>query len=225
MDLEELKQKAKDNEATITMYLTALLIYAIYQTNYQKYRGKRPINICIPVDLRKYFDSDTMSNFFSYITVGSDFENYTYSFNQVLEIVKKEIKEKLVFEEINKTLSANVKLGTNGILKRLPLVFKQVFVRIGNKIIKNSVTLTFSNVGKIEMESSYSEYIDKFIVLLSPEAEEKLKCGVCSYENKLVLTFTSILVDISIENKFYELLKQENINIRVEGNGVSDVIS
>jgi len=130
-----------------------------------------------------------------------------------------------VFEEINKTLSANVKLGTNGILKRLPLVFKQVFVRIGNKIIKNSVTLTFSNVGKIEMESSYSEYIDKFIVLLSPEAEEKLKCGVCSYENKLVLTFTSILVDISIENKFYELLKQENINIRVEGNGVSDVIS
>ena len=207
------------------MYLTALLIYAIYQTNYQKYKGKRPIRIGIPVDLRKYFDAHTMSNFFSYITVGIKFENYTYSFNQILEIVKKEIKEKLTFEEINKTLSANVKLGTNYILKCLPVAFKQTFVRIANRIIKSSVTISLSNVGKIDMESIYEEYIDKFMILLPPESEEKLKCGVCSYGNNLVFSFTSVLDDISIENKLYELLKQENTDIKVEGNGVLDVIS
>ena len=30
---------------------------------------KRPIKICVPVNLKRYFSSKTISNFFSYITV------------------------------------------------------------------------------------------------------------------------------------------------------------
>ena len=50
-------------------YLTAVLIYSIYEANYLKARKnntKKPIKVCIPVNLKKYFPSNTISNFFSY---------------------------------------------------------------------------------------------------------------------------------------------------------------
>ena len=39
-------------------------MYAIYKQNY---REKKPLKICIPVNLKKYYPSKTISNFFSYI--------------------------------------------------------------------------------------------------------------------------------------------------------------
>ena len=64
IDLNSLKEESKKYQATITQYLTAVLIYAIYEENYKKNKGKKPIKVCIPVNLKKYFPSKTMSNFF-----------------------------------------------------------------------------------------------------------------------------------------------------------------
>ena len=43
--------------------------------NYIKNKGKKPIKMYIPVNLKKYFPSKTMSNFFSYITLSAQINN------------------------------------------------------------------------------------------------------------------------------------------------------
>ena len=52
IDLDSLKKESKKYEATITQYLTAVLIYSIYEANYKKYnyKGNKPIKVCIPVN-------------------------------------------------------------------------------------------------------------------------------------------------------------------------------
>ena len=62
-------------------------------------------------------------------------------------------------------------------------------------------------------------------MLIAPEPVEKIKCSACSYENNIVFTFTSILDDSSIEREFYNFLQNKNINVKIESNGVLDVIS
>ena len=62
-------------------------------------------------------------------------------------------------------------------------------------------------------------------MLIAPEPVEKIKCSSCTFENKMVFTFTSILKDNSIEKCFYEFLKEKNINVEIESNGVLDDIS
>ena len=64
IDLSKLKEEVKKQNCTITQYLTAVLIYSIYQVNFINPKH-RPIKICIPVNLKKYFQSDTITNFFS----------------------------------------------------------------------------------------------------------------------------------------------------------------
>lgn len=225
IDLDELKNRAKEKNVTITQYLTSVLIHAIYNSNYKKYNGKRPIKICIPVDLKKYFKSETISNFFSYISVQTEENLNLDSFEEILKFVKKEFDRKLTKEEISKTMSTNVKLGNNIFIKSIPLFLKLIIVKLSYIEIRKYTTTTFSNVGRIGIIGEYQKYIDKFMMLIAPESVEKIKCSACSFENKLNFTFTSTLEGTEVEEEFCKKLKEEEINISVEGNGVHDFIS
>lgn len=226
IDLEQLKEESKKHDATITQYLTAVLMYVIYNQNYIKYNGKKPIKICIPVNLKKYFPSNTMSNFFSYITLVAEMEKLKIdSFEKILEFVKEEFKTRLTEEEIIKTMSTNVKLGNNFFIKAVPLILKNILVRISYIIIRKYTTITYSNIGRIGIIGDYKKYIDYFLMLIAPEPVEKIKCSSCSFENKMVFTFTSILDDNKIEKEFYKFLTDKNIKVSIESNGVLDDIS
>lgn len=224
INLSELKNKAKEKEVTITQYLTAVLIYSIYNSNYKKYHGKKPIKICIPVDLRKYFKSETLSNFFSYITLQAEPTDLN-SFDEILKFVKRGFIEKLDKEEISKTMSANVKLGNNLFIKLIPLFFKVGIVKLSYIEIRKYTTTTFSNIGRMGIIGEYQKYIDKFMMLIAPESVEKIKCSACSFDNNLNFTFTSTLENTEVEQEFCKTLKSEGIDIYVEGNGVHDFIS
>ena len=226
INLEQLKNKAKDKGVTITQFLTAALIYAIYNSNYKKNTGKRPIKICIPVDLRKYFKTEAVNNFFSYITVQADMnKTKLQDFDVLLKFVKQDFERLLTKEEISKTMSANVKLGNNPIIKSIPLFLKLAIVKLSYLEIRRYTTTTLSNIGRIGIIGEYQKYIDKFLMLIAPESIEKMKCSACSFENNLVLTFTSLMQNTEIEQAFCKKLREEGINIEVEGNGVHDFIS
>ena len=196
MDLKALKEESKKQGVTITQYLTAVLIYSIYQENYVKAKGKRPIKVCIPVNLKKYFPSKTMSNFFSYITVEAQMKKDNLdTFDKILNFVKKDFQERLTEEEITKTMSTNVKIGNNPFIRPIPLAIKKAIVRLSYIEIRKYTTTTFSNIGRIGVIGKYKDYIDYFLMLIAPEPVEKIKCSSCTFENKMVFTFTSILQD------------------------------
>ncbi len=224
IDLNQLKQEAKNNESTITQYLTAVLIYAIYQANYLKNKGKKPIKVCIPVNLKKYFPSNTISNFFSYITVEAEMKKDKLdTFDKILDFVKKDFAKKLTPEEIQKTMSGNVKLGTNPFIKIIPLVLKKPIVRLSYLEIRKYTTTTFSNIGRIGIIGKYQKYIEEFFMLIAPEPVEKIKCSACSFENHIVFTFTSILNNCEIEKEFCKFLREKDIQVTIESNEILDI--
>lgn len=222
IDVDMLKVICKEKECSVTQYLSAVLIYSIYEENYKKHNGEKPIKLCIPVNLKKYFPSSkTLANFFSYITLEAEMKRDNLdTFDKILEFVKKDFKKRLAEEEIMKTMSANVKLGRHPLVKIIPLFLKKFLVRLSYIVIRKYTTITFSNIGRIGIIGKYQTYIDLFYMLIAPEPVEKIKCSACSFENKMVFTFTSILDDNSIEKRFYEFLKSKDINVFIESNGV-----
>ncbi len=226
INLEQLKKISKKQNATITEYLSAIYVYCIYNESYRYTNSKKTIKVCIPVDLKKYYKSNTTTNFFSYMTVNVKInEKENYEFSEILELVKKEFKQKLTPEKIEETMYANIKIGTNFFIKLIPLFLKKILVGISYKEIRKNFTTTISNIGKIDIHEEYLNDIENFLFLLSPESVEKNKASIVSYNNNLVLTFTSILKDNKIEKAFYEFIKKQNIEISIEGNGVYDAIS
>ena len=175
-------------------------MYAIYQENYMKAKGKKPIKICIPVNLKKFFPSKTISNLLSYITVEAQMKKeHLDTFEKILAFVKKDFYKRLTEEEIMKTMSTNVKIGNNPLIRLVPLAVKKVIVRLSYLEIRKYTTTTFSNIGRIGIIGKYKDYIDYFFMLIAPEPVEKIKCSSCTFENKMVFSFTSILQNNQIE--------------------------
>lgn len=222
INLNDIKKYTKQKECSLSMYLVAMIAYSTYETNYKMNDGKEPINLCIPINLKKYFETETLSNFFSYMMVSLNLKkNQTYSFDDILNIVKKEFEKKLKIEKIMKTMSLDAGTTNNFLVRIVPLLIKKIVVRLGSLEVKRHFTMTISNTGKFEVQDKYKKYIESTLVILAPDWAEKVKCGICSYGDNLVVTFGSLLQDNSIERVFKNLLVEKNIKFKTEGNEVN----
>lgn len=223
----DLKSECTKYNLSTTQYLTSVLIWSIYNANVLKYnrifKNKKPIKVCIPVNLKKYYKSKTMSNFFSYISVDAGMDT-CISFEEITEFVRSEFEKKLSEKEITKTMSDIVKIGKNIFISSIPLFLKKIVIRSIYKEIQKYLSITYSNIGKVGIIGKYQDYIDYFLFLIAPERIEKIKCSSCTYLDKVIFTFTSVLNDNSIEKYFYNFLKSQNVKVEVESNGVLDSI-
>ena len=104
------------------------------------------------------------------------------------------------------------------------MFLKKLIIRSIYSEIQKYLSITYSNVGKVGIIGKYQDYIDYFLILIAPEKIEKIKCSSCTYIDKVIFTFTSVLNDNSIEKYFYKFLKIQNINVEVESNGILDSI-
>ena len=64
--VKETLAKARSYGVSITIFLTAMLLCSIHE-EIPKNRQKRPIALMIPVNLRNYFPSQSMGNFFGWM--------------------------------------------------------------------------------------------------------------------------------------------------------------
>ena len=223
--VSKVKEVAKKYDASITEYLTAVLIYAIYRGNVDKSfktrNSRRPVKVCIPVNLRRFFKSKTVSNFFSYFVVIAGIKKeQLIDFDKTINFVKKEFKEKLTFEEIFKTMSALVKFGKNPILNYVILPIKILMARLGYALIRRYTTITFSNVGRFGVIKDYQDYIDHVLFMIAPEPVEKTKVSSISYKDVLTTTFTTNMIETDIEKEFAKILEEHGIEVAVETNNV-----
>lgn len=208
-------------KVTVSEYFTAILIYVIYQERQKEKLDRRPIKVCIPVNLKKYFASTTTSNFFSYMTVVAKHKKIDLTdFDLVLAFVRNHFNNKLQKEEIAKTMAHTVRLGNSIYIRMIPLTMKKLILKLIYSEIQKYTTTTFSNLGKINFLPEYEPYIDQFFFVIGPERAEKIKCTACSYGNNIAFSFSSILQENKIEKAFFKFLEEQGIPNTIVTNGI-----
>lgn len=220
LPIGQLKTAAKSRNMSINQYLVGVLAYSIYIEYLHGMPSKNPISICVPVNLRPYFDSITIKNFFAVVTAVFHATQEKYTFEQVLEIVKKSLAEQITKEHLEHLISYNVANEKKLLLRAVPLFIKRIAVKsvYGSSARANTTTLT--NIGAIQLKEEYQPYVDKFHVVLSMTKGQNMKSAICSYGDTLVFNFSSKLKDVSIQKAFFRILAQEGIDVRLESNGV-----
>lgn len=220
LDLSNFKDVCKKNKVSVSEYLSALYIYALYKTVYDK-SSKKDISVTIPVDLRKHYNVESFSNFFTCMSItGNVTKNKYMNFKKILNEVKKEFKSKLTNDNVQKYLSRDVKLGTNLGICMVPLFIKKPFMKHFGKYFSQSTTTTLSNLGQIKVADQYKKYIDNILIVVSTGKIQKVKCTICSYENNLSITINSNLMDNELEKEFYNLLVKHVGKVRLESNNI-----
>ena len=206
LHVKELHDRAKEYGVSITVLVTAMFLCAIHE-EIPKSRQNRPIALMVPVNLRNYFPSQSMGNFFGWIEVGHVFSHNT-TFTDVLTHVKEQFASQLSKEKIAVHMNGYVRLEKNPLIRAVPLEIKKYFLLAGANLGSRSITAVYSNIGIIRFPKEYNEYIDRFGIFASTNS---MQLCSCSYENQMVLGFTSKLPKDNIQRNFMEMLKKEQL--------------
>lgn len=210
VNTKEILPKAKEYGVSLTVYLTAVLLCAINK-EIPNHHKKRRVVLMVPVNLRNFFPSQSMLNFFGYIAPWYNFKKRDNTeFEEVLKQTKEYFAEELTVEKMGERMNEYTRLEKNPILKFVPLDIKNFAIMMGALTATRDITAIFSNMSVVKMPESYEPYIKQFGVFTSTQ---KLELCMCSFKDRMVLNFTSYYDSSHIKDKFFEILREDGISV------------
>lgn len=221
-NVKELKEVSHRYGVSINEYLVSAFIWSTYMECLHGMPGKKPIRVAVPVNLRPFFHSVTTKNFF--VMVSAEFlpEKDTYTFEEVVELTKISLREQITREHLEELFSYNVSNEKNMVARAVPLFLKNMAMRYVYTKAALANTTTVTNIGNITVQEEYRPYIQMFGAFLAMSKGQSLKGTVCSYGDRLMFTFSSILADTSVQRGFFRRLAEDGLEVSIESNGVYD---
>lgn len=219
LSTKQLLALARAHETTITGLLATILILGlIKRQEAEQKKKKKPIILSIPVDMRKYLPSKTMKNFVMTINIGKIFPADS-TFDDVLKEVNRQLKDGQSVDVLAPQIRANMKAERMLLLRFVPLFIKRWIVKsVFNRVGEPALTLTMSNLGKVDMPLSTKAYLDHVEFMICSTFVMPINLGIASYEDALTLTFSRIIDDREFIQYFVDALVNLNLEIKVSGN-------
>ncbi|MBQ2404167.1 MAG: hypothetical protein II280_01995 [Lachnospiraceae bacterium] len=218
--LADLKAVCKQYGVSINEYLVSAFMWSVYNEYLHGMPSDKPIRVAVPVNLRPYFNSITTKNFFVMTSAEFHPKNESYTFEEVAQIVRESLRSQMTSEHLEEIFSYNVSNQKRWYLKIVPLPLKNLAMRhvYSQSALANTTTIT--NVGVIQIDEPYKQYIDQFHAFLSLSKGQYIKGTVLTYNGTLVFSFSYDLVDPSVQRGFFRRLAQDGLHVEIESNGV-----
>lgn len=222
LPLQSLLSVCHTYQVSVTQYITACIGWAVFVEQFHGKPPKYPVNVFLPVNLRKIFPSTTTLNFFSNVFISMNFGENGYTFENLLAEVKKQFKEKITAENMLERISYTVGGGFSPFVRAVPLPIKNIALRAIFEKSSDSSTMGYSNLGTFQMPEPFSPYIHGAGVMLSCSPKEPLKCGSASCGDIFTLTFSSLLRSNALQYAVIKQMVTDGLDVTIESNEVYD---
>ncbi|MDO5540323.1 MAG: alcohol acetyltransferase [Eubacteriales bacterium] len=205
---------------SVTEYLNAVLLYSLLQRQKEErvFREK-PVKLALPVNLRRFFPSDTLRNFISMVYPSIDPRMGDYTFEEILTQVHHYMRYYINNKFLNADIATNATTQKNPFIRIVPLfvkdlVVRQFYIRVQDK--QSSAGLT--NLGVIQTPEAMREHVERFDVLMGQPFSARTNCAVASYQNILTINFASSIIETDVERLFFRKLVSDGIPVKIESN-------
>lgn len=216
IDSNDLIGLAKENNASLTQFIVALLTYAVIVNGNKKKLTKLPVNVCIPVNLRSIFYSKTLHNFSLYFHTSYQYKD-KLDFDNILDKIKKDFTKEYNLEKIQRKLDTICAIQKKIYFKLIPLPIKYILFNLGYIIFgRKPTTVTMSNFGVVKIPKSMEDYIESFSFYMG--SNEKHAIAVNTYQGTTSIVFSRGSIDTKIEKTFFRYLTEKGIKVRVTSN-------
>ncbi|MGN1419058.1 MAG: alcohol acetyltransferase [Acutalibacteraceae bacterium] len=219
MSFEQVHKISKSYGVTVTEFFAAILMDIHYRKQLKEKKHQREVCVQIPVNLRKFFETETLRNFVLCLRVKMNPNMGEYSFEDLLKIVSYQLRLANDKREVNSMMTQNMKIERNAAARIIPLFIKNLSVSLTFLITgEQTTTALISNIGPVKLPEEMKEHIEKFMFFTGPGKLNGSRCGVISCGDKLVFTFSDCYVESDIEREFFTRLVKMGIHVKIESN-------
>ena len=217
LDFKKIHDLAKSKDITVNeLFLSFLFLVLSYSTS-----GDGDIKIQVPVNMRKYYETNTLRNFSLYSIISLNKKEIT-TLDSVILKVREESRKKINKHEMDGLMEKTVKLVKS--ISFIPLIIKRpiakfIYSMFGDK----SSTTVLSNLGRINLPSELSKEIMKGDFVLGTTLSNKALFSIITVGNILTFTISKFTTNSSIENNLYSLFKEYDLIINIHGSDKYEV--
>lgn len=226
MEAYEVKEKSRKRGLTVTEYFCAAMILAVIRS------AKKPIDdavtIAVPVNMRKFFPSETLRNFSTDFPVVFHPDGRSdFTLDEVAQSVKGQLKSMITKENIQAFLNSSYSMTLKPALRAIPGFIKWPLLRcIQKHQHRKEMTVMISNLGNIVMPESLSDRISRFdFIGGDPKAYGLTKfCSAASINGLLTFCFSSNNRNRALSDAFFAVLTQDGVKVtqQVSGGEIKD---
>ncbi len=226
MRTKDLKKKAAEYGATINEFLTAVTLDAfvrIIRDMPESLRRKviAPVRINMPVNLRSFWPTNTMRNFFISVEPEIDPRLGHWSFKEILERTRAYMAVEVDKRALAVRMARNIREEKNPLARLAPLIIKDMFLPgLYTAMGANLYTSGLSNLGRMVMPEHLAPYIRRFDFIPPPAVNEKVKASVIGWGDNLHLSFGRLVQPAIAELYVFRSLIDFGIPVKVESNRI-----
>lgn len=220
MPVSQLKQVSHKYGASLNEYLIAVFVWSVYKEMMHGMPGGRPIRVAVPVNLRPYFDSNTTKNFFVMVSAEFRARKQQYTFEEVIQIIKESLHSQINKEHLEDLFSYSVSNQMNKLMRPVPLFIKNIAMRLVYTKSAVANTTTITNIGNIKIDALYEPYVKGFKAFIAMSKGQEIKGTICSYQDTLVFTFSSVFAEAMVQKAFFRKIASDGVEVEIQTNGV-----
>ena len=215
-----LREKAKSYHATITEYLTAVLLQCLLENQAaHRFRHPQPVALAIPINLRPWFPSKTLRNFILTMRLCIDPTLGEYTLPEIIRLVQSYMRLHTSRQEMRARFTGNVRFTRNRFLQIIPLPLKNPVLAFSYQMAGvRPYSGTYTNPGAFPVPPEMAPHIQRMEVMLGQATRPSPHCASISYGNTMAITFAGTGVSSETERRFFTHLVKEGLPVRVESN-------
>ena len=218
--LDQLRNLARSYHATVTEYLTAVLLKVLVD----KQRRERPVKelpvaLAIPVNLRSWFPSATLRNFIITVRPCIDPSLGRYSFEEILNYTTHYMRLVLDQHRSRAVFTGNVRFQRNKLLGILPVFLKNPIMALSYRLAGvRPYSGTYTNPGAFKVPPEMHGLIDHMEVILGQATVPRPHCASISYGNTMEISFGGTQQERDTERAFFRFLVKAGLPVKVVSN-------
>lgn len=214
MDKNELLKICHKKDITMTnLFLSFIFIACSCCTSKD---GK--INIQLPVNMRKYYNSKTLRNFSLFVNINLDKKDVS-SLDSTIDNIKIKMDEMINKKYLDSMITFPQRIVSY--LKFVPLFIKgSVFKLAFGFVEDSSETSALSNLGNIELPVELRDKVEKMDFILGTSTINRVLFGLVTCNDITTLSVSKFTKNTSLENNLYNLITNEGIKVKVYGSDI-----
>ena len=220
MNVDDVRTVAAKYKASITEYLNAVLLYALLEKQYSESpRNLKPVRIAMPVNLRRFFPTETLRNFISMVHPSIDPRLGDYTFEEIVTHVHHYMRYYINEKFMRGDITTNAATTKHPIGRVVPLFIKDFVIRsFYTRVQDRYSSAGLTNMGVVKFPDDMESYVKRVDIYMGQPFSPRTNCAIISYRDRLTINFTSSIVETDIERYFFRKLVADGIKVRIESN-------
>lgn len=196
LDADAVYAASKRIGVSVTSLVIAAIMLAIAD-GMHPWDKRRTILLDIPVDLRRFYGSGTLRNFFGLAFVSYAPDEVGCELEAVARDIQRQLSEATQLATLKQRMNRMVKLEKNPFLRKAPVFLKDIALRIAGRVNARHVTATASSIGRVELADAVSAHVRSMTVLTSTRS---MSFTFLTFGHELSLGISSILLNRDVQD-------------------------